>query len=138
MAQILEWQDGQGGRGARDQFDRVKEPVPPAGKRLDVSRSSGSLSQRVTQPVYSAVQAVVEIDEDALGPQPAPQLLPRHQLAGMLQEDEQDLEGLVPQLDPQTALAQLAGAGIGLVRPNRKVFATVSDGPTCTSRITPL
>jgi hypothetical protein len=64
----------------------------------------------------SRAEAVIEIHEGIGGPQLLPQFLARHRLAGTLQQQAKDLEGLLLNLDPESVFAQVAGAQVGLER----------------------
>jgi hypothetical protein len=57
---------------------------------------------------------VVEVYKGIGWPNAAPQLFPRHQLAGTLQQDRQDFEGTFLDLNPSTILVELAGMQICL------------------------
>jgi hypothetical protein len=52
------------------------------------------LVQRVAQTIYRGVQAVFEINKSIRGPEQGPQLFASDQVAGMVQEQFQDLKGL--------------------------------------------
>ena len=93
-------------------LDRGDEPVAAAVQRLDKSRIVRVVAERGPQPLHRGVEAVLEINEGPLGPQPIAQLLPRDDVAGPLEHDRQNLERLILQPYPNTALAQLARAQI--------------------------
>jgi hypothetical protein len=64
----------------------------------------------------SRAEAVIEIHEGIGRPQLLPQFLARHCLTGTLQQEAEDLEGLLLNLDPEPVFAQVAGAQVGLER----------------------
>ena len=66
--------------------DRIQETIATTPDGLDVPRLRRGIAQRASQPVYGATDAVVEIDEGAVGPQPLPQFLTGNELAGPLDE----------------------------------------------------
>ena len=81
-------------------------------QRLDKPRIVGVVAECGAQPLDRGVQAVLEIDEGPRGPQTLAQLLPRHDVAGPLEHDRENLERLILQPDADAALAQLARAQI--------------------------
>ena len=60
---------------------------------------------------------MVEIHERVRGPELLLQFLAADDLAGVLEQHRQDLEGLLLKPDSQAALAQLAGTKIQLEHP---------------------
>jgi len=84
-------------------------------QRLDVPRTAGPIAQCIPQTVHSAIEAVLEIDENAFRPKPPDQLLSRDQLTGVLQQWNEHPEGFVLNLNPQAVFAQFPASGIGLV-----------------------
>jgi hypothetical protein len=64
-----------------------------------------------------AVQAMIEIDEGVGRPNPLPQLFLGHYLAGVFDEDCENLERLFLQLDPDSPLAQFAGLEVQFKNP---------------------
>jgi hypothetical protein len=62
--------------------------------------------------VLKALEPVVELHESVRGPEFFLKLLASYDLAGVLQQNRQELEGLFLKSNSQVALAQLAGAKI--------------------------
>jgi hypothetical protein len=69
---------------------------------------------------------VVELDYGFVRPQPAANLPTHHDLSGVLQHQQQDLEGLLAEKKTDAVLAQFSGANIqfegsetNLARPRR-------------------
>jgi hypothetical protein len=60
---------------------------------------------------------VIEIHERVRGPERLPQFLAAHDFAAMLDEQREDLEGLLLQANPRAALPQLAGPEIEIEDP---------------------
>jgi hypothetical protein len=58
-----------------------------------------------------------EIDESVAGPKPAAQLLPRDDLTRALEQDGQNLKGLLLQPNSRAALAQFSGAQVSFENP---------------------
>ena len=86
---------------------RRNEPVAALGQRFDEAGMVGRIVEGVAQPGDRAVQDVVEIDEHAVGPEPAPQVVAADQLPRVLEEGGQDLEGLIPERHLRSALVEL-------------------------------
>ncbi len=81
-------------------------------QRLDKSRIVRIIAECGAQPLHRGVEAVLEIYEGPLGPQPFAQFFPRDDVAGPLEHDRQNFERLVLQPYANAALAQLARAQI--------------------------
>jgi hypothetical protein len=88
------------------------EAIADAGNRLDVQRSIGGISERVTKLDHGFVEAAVEIDIDVGGPQLLPDFFAGDGLAGALEQDEQEIEGLLLKFDARAFLAEFVGARI--------------------------
>ena len=96
--------------GAVDALDARDEAIAAAMQRLDEARPLGVVAEHGPQPLDGGVQAVLEVDECAVGPQPIAQLVARQQLARMLEHQRQHGERLVLQPEPHAVLAQLSRA----------------------------
>ena len=92
------------------------EAIAAPADGLDVFRLGGGVSERRAQLVDGVVQAVVEIDEHFRRPEPRPELLARHDLAGSREQRHEHFER--PFLEPHSAAAvpQFAGFRIELER----------------------
>jgi hypothetical protein len=84
------------------------------------------------------VEAVLEIDEGPAGPDLPAQILARNRIAGMRQQDKQNLKWLARQTDTDPALEQFPGRyvhlegsegqpGLGLGLGKHKKFAAGQD-----------
>jgi hypothetical protein len=73
--------------------------------------------QRCSQFFHRCVQAVIEFDESALGPKLAPNILASYYPSLRLQQDKQQLKGLVLQGDTETLFSQLSRARVSLKNP---------------------
>src|SRR5271165_1022335 len=91
---------------------RTDVPVSPARKRFDVARRLRRLAQHFANPRNCVVQAVVKIDERISGPESGLELLASDNLSRTFQQDFEHSEGLAPQAQPYTVLAQFAGTDI--------------------------
>jgi len=63
--------------------------------RLDKPRRPGVVAKYGAQPLHRGVQAVLEIDERAVRPEPTPQLVPCDQRAGTGKQEPHDLKRLL-------------------------------------------
>jgi hypothetical protein len=82
---------------------------------VDEPRGLGVLGQGGAQALHRGVQAVLEVHEGARRPQPFPDLVPRHDVAGTLEQEPEDLERLVLQPHASRGRAQLACVGVEFV-----------------------
>ncbi len=85
--------------------DRRDEAISASRQRLDKSGVIGGISQRFAQLVDRRVQTVVEIDEGIGGPVLITQFFASDHFARPLQEDGEDVKGLLLKLDPHALLA---------------------------------
>ena len=95
-------------------FDRGHETVAPAGQRLHEPRTVGGIVQGIPQPLDRAVEADVEVHERVAGPEGLADLLARHDLARPLEEEGEDLEGLLLQPDLRPVLVELTRGRVEL------------------------
>ena len=87
---------------------RGDETIAAARHRLDIARRIGGVAQRVAQPLHDCVQAVLEVDEGVGGPEPLPQLVAGHQLAGPLDQGQQHVQRLRGETVTAQMVVQLA------------------------------
>ena len=80
--------------------------------RLDVARLRRGIAERASQPVEGTADAVIEIDECAIGPETLPEFLTGDHLAGPLDQGNEELEGTLLELDADAVLAELARTGL--------------------------
>jgi hypothetical protein len=83
------------------------ESIPAARHGLDEPRILGRIAQRVAQLLDGAVQPGIEIDERIGRPESPSHLVARDGFAGAFDQQQQNLQGLLGELDPQTLLAEL-------------------------------
>jgi hypothetical protein len=74
------------------------------------------IAERVAQPLDGGVDAVIELDDGVVRPERLADLVAQHHLTGMVQQHEQDAEGLLVKADPDTVLAQLGGSSVQFER----------------------
>jgi hypothetical protein len=96
---------------------RTDEAISVARDRLDEVRRVGRISQRVAQPLDGSVQAVLEVDERVVAPEATPEILAGDDLAGRLEQRDEDGEWLILQCDTYATLPQVARDGIQLEGP---------------------
>ena len=72
------------------------------------------VAQRFAQLPHRAIEGQIEVDERVGGPEPLPQLLARDDVAGMFQEQLQNLKRLIGQPNLDAAFSQLSRPEIGL------------------------
>src|SRR5438552_18538482 len=101
-------------QGLRDPVHGCNESVAATRQRLHEPWALGRIVQGSTELVDCCVEANVEFDKRAGGPNRLAQVLTRHHFAGVLQEQGQDPKGLLLQPDLDPALAQLACVKINL------------------------
>ena len=90
------------------------EAVAAPRHRLDEARLERVVAERHAQPPDGGVDAVLEVDRRAVGPQPALDVLARDHAAGVLHEQGQDLERLLLQADRLAAATDLVPAHVDL------------------------
>jgi len=83
-------------------------PVPAPRQRLDVARRLCVVAERRAQPLDGGVEAVLEVHERAVGPEPIAELVARHDAAPAGEQQPEDLERLLLQPDARAAFHQLA------------------------------
>lgn len=96
-----------------DEFDGGDEAVAAAGEGLDEARVAGGVAEDLADAVDGGVDAVVEVDEGAIGPEGAGDLVAGEDLAGVLEEQKEQLKGLGVELEAKALAAQLAGGSVG-------------------------
>jgi hypothetical protein len=72
------------------------------------------VAERFAQARDRGIQVVLEIDEDLRRPEPVLELLTRDDLAGALEEQRQDLEGLFAQADAHASFVKPTGREVDL------------------------
>src|SRR4029078_2930563 len=82
--------------------------------RLDEAGTLGGVPERITDLVDRLVEPMAKIHEGVCGPQPLLKVFAPDDLAGVLEQHRQDLEGLLLKPDLQAALAQFASTKVHL------------------------
>ena len=90
---------------------RIQEAIAAATDRLDVARLRRGIAERASQPVEGTADAVIEIDECAIGPETLPEFLTGDHLAGPLDQRKEELEGTLLEFDADAVFAELACTG---------------------------
>src|SRR6185503_17082517 len=98
------------GRVRADARHAPDEPIPTPRDRLDERRLVRIVAKRGAQALDRGVQAVLEVDERALGPETLTQLVTGDDLAGPLEHEPEDLERLLLQAHPRAAVSRNAVA----------------------------
>jgi hypothetical protein len=101
---------------------RPNKPVTPPRHGFDVAWVFGGIAKRPPQLIDGGVEAVLEIDEGPFPPDLLAQLLACHHLAGTLEQEKQNGEGLTRQANATAALQQLTGGGVHFERPKREPY----------------
>jgi hypothetical protein len=119
-AHVLEGQHGQADQAfvllVFVAHQAADEPVAAARHRLDELRLVGVVAERRAQPLHGGIQAVLEIHEGAGRPQPLANAVAGDHVSGLLEQQLQDLEGLVLQARAPVRRAQLAGVDVEFER----------------------
>ena len=89
-------------------LDARDEAVAAPVQRFDEARPLGVVAEHGAQPLDGGVEAVLEVDERAVRPQPVAQLVARQQFARMFEHHRQHGERLILQPKPHAVLAQFA------------------------------
>ena len=95
--------------------------------------------QRLPQPVDGRIQAVIEIDERAVWPQPQPQLVACDELARSFQQRNQQRQRLVGQALGGAVAEEVARARIQLevseAERTERGLDCLHDEPNCRTRL---
>jgi hypothetical protein len=98
--------------GSADPLHRRDEAIAAAGQGLNKPRTAGCIFQRFADAVDSGVDAMFVVDEGAVGPEFARDLLARQQLAGPVYQHQEHLERLGIELDANALAAKLTRSGV--------------------------
>jgi hypothetical protein len=93
-------------------FDLREEAVSATSNRFHKAGTLGGVAEGLTKFIDRFVEPVVEIHESVRGPEFFLKFLTSYDLAGVLQQHRQELEGLFLKANSQVALAQFASAKI--------------------------
>jgi hypothetical protein len=85
-------------------LDHSDEAISAAVQRFHESGTLGIIAERGAQAFDRRVQPVLEVDERAVRPQPASELLTRQNFCRPFEQDRQQLEWLILQADPNAVL----------------------------------
>ena len=94
--------------------DRGNESVSPAGERLDIARLLRIVLEHLADFADGAVDAVVGIEKDVFSPDLFRNFFARDELAFLLNQDEQDLQGNALEFQGTSKVAELEGSQIDL------------------------
>ena len=97
-----------------DVFNGGYEAVTAAGEGFDEAGAGGGVAEGLAQAVDGGVDAVLGVDESAVGPKVAGDLVAGEQLAGVIEEQAEKLEGLDVETDADALTAELAGGGVDI------------------------
>src|SRR6266849_2926112 len=106
-------------------FDLRQEAVPAPGNGFHKAGTLGGVAQGLADFADRFVEPVVEIHESVRGPESSLKFLASYDLAGVLKQHRQKLEGLFLKANCQAVLAQFAGAKIQLEKPKTEPHAEV-------------
>ena len=95
-------------------FERADEAVADAGEGLDEARLRRVVAEDGPEPLHHRVDAVLEVDRGAVGPQPLADVLAGDDVAGAIEHQRQQLERLFLQPDGIGAATHLAQAHVDL------------------------
>jgi len=80
------------------------EAVTAPRQRLDVARLLGRVAQSISQSLDRCVDAVIELYNGVVGPQPNADILPQNSFTRPFQKHLQDLKRLLLQSDSNSVL----------------------------------
>ncbi len=98
-------------------FDFREEAVAATSNGFHKARTLGGVAEGLTDFVDRFVEPVVEIHESVCGPEFFLEFLAGYDLAGVLKQHRQDLEGLFLKANSQAVLAQFASTKIHFENP---------------------
>src|SRR5260370_28503288 len=102
-------------RAAFHPLHRHHPAIAASSESFDVLRFVGGITQRLPQPIHSGADAVLELDNRVVRPKLLLNLFALDHLAGMLQEEYKDAEGLLRQTNRSaTERAQFSRAPVKL------------------------
>ena len=102
-------------RRRRNPLHGGDKTVAAARKRFDEARILVRITQGAAERLDRCVYAVLEINEGVRRPQASLQFFACEQLAGLFQQEGENLEGPARQTNLSTVLAELAGAQVNMV-----------------------
>jgi hypothetical protein len=74
----------------------------------------GCIAQRLAELSYSVVESVLEVHKGICGPEFLAEFVARDHFTGLLEERQEDVEGVFSQPDPARAIAQFPGSSVQL------------------------
>ena len=104
-------------RGCIGSGDLREEAVAATSNGFHEAGALGGVAKGLTDLVDRFVEPVIEIHESVCGPERFLNLLASDDLAGVLEQHRQDLEGLFLKPNSQAVLAQFASSKIQLENP---------------------
>src|SRR6185437_3277732 len=100
------------------------EAVAPAGDGFHIRRSGSGIAEGLANFVYCRVEAVIEINEGAAGPEFAPKVFAREQFARTFQQKGKELKWLFLKTHTDAILAKFPGSEIGFENSEADNFAS--------------
>lgn len=94
--------------------DGRDEPIAFAGKSLNEDWRVGRIAEHLTQLLYRRIQAFVEVDIGAFGPEPLLQILAGDDLSWTFQQESEYLERLLLKRHGHATLADLSRSEVNL------------------------
>ncbi len=104
------------GPGSVRCFQVRYEAIAAPRQGLDISRLVCGIPQGIPQAPDGSVDAVIEFDDGGVGPEAGADLVAQHHLTRMLQQDQQQLQWLVRQTNPDCAFTQFSRPYLQLER----------------------
>jgi hypothetical protein len=99
-------------RSGIDNLDLGEEAVAATSNGFHKAGTFGGVAEGLTDFADCFVEAVVEVHESIRGPELFLEFLTSYDIAGVLKQQDQDLEGLFLKADSQAVLAQFTGTKI--------------------------
>ena len=89
-------------------LDRNEKPIATTRDRFEISRSIGIVGQRSADLADAEVETLIEVDDQAIGPDRLADVLSGDQLPGMAGEQRQHGDRLRPQFQADAGFTELA------------------------------
>ena len=105
------------------------EPIATPRDGLDERRVVRIVAERSAQAFDGGVQAVLEVDERAVGPETLPQLVARDDVAGPLEHQPENLERLLLQTHARAPLRSSRERTSSSKDPKRKMRGGMTSDP---------
>lgn len=105
----------------RNGFHRGNEAISTAWQCFHEARFPGGIFQNLAHSFYRRVDAVFELDDGVIRPEPALQFLAGYQFPWSLQQDRQHFDRLSAEFQLEAVMVQFSGVRVELVgsKPNQ-------------------